>query len=114
MLKIGALQTIRNRHNASMTEGSQASSFAPNSSIFSELTSLTAVGDRVDTTSGGEDILVQSLIDSQSLPLAAGTRNRVLGKAGAANPLMSFKIKEKTDQHPMKTKISLKKELYLI
>ena len=97
-----------------MTEGSQASSFAPNSSIFSELTSSTAAGDRVDTTSGGEDILVQSLIDSQSLPLAAGTRNRVLGKAGAANPLMSFKIKEKIDQHPMNKQISLKKELYLI
>jgi hypothetical protein len=116
LMKVGAIKAIRNNSNSasgSITEGSQTSSFAPNSSMFSDLTTATPLGVS-SSSSTSDDVLVQSLLDSNSLPLSAGTRSRVLGKAGAANPLMSFKIKEKTADQPMQKQISMKKGLYLI
>jgi hypothetical protein len=116
LMKVGALKAIRNNSNSasgSITEGSRTSSCAPNSSMFSDLTTATPLGVS-SSSSKSDDVLVQSLLDSNSLPLSAGTRSRVLGKAGAANPLMSFKIKEKTADQPMQKQISMKKGLYLI
>jgi hypothetical protein len=103
MLKMGALQNMRNATSSISSSGtdtdtlSMSSSFEPSRSSNGVFTNST-------------DSLVQSLRDSQSLPLSAGTRNRVLGRIAAAKPLGKMKITETTATK----QVSLKKGLYLI
>lgn len=114
MLKMGALQSMQNATSSISSSGtdtdtlSMSSSFEPSQSITS--------GDKSNGmyTNTHTDSLVQSLRDSQSLPLSAGTRNRVLGRIAATKPLGKMKVTIGGESETATKQVSLKKGLYLI